>query len=66
MIEIGNHPAQNGAALLHSTVSGGFLALDRDELAALCAAARNGQLDPFLRGEVSSVTADGLPHPPPG
>lgn len=64
MIEIGTHPAQDGAALIHSTFSGGFLAVDRDELAALIASARHGDLDPFLRGDTHSVVADGLPRPP--
>lgn len=60
MIEVGNHPDMLvGAVLLHSTESGGFFACGRQELERLVAAAKRGELDPFLLMQVPSVVADG-------
>ena len=61
MIEVGNHPESIGAVILHSTESGRFLPAERVEFERLAAAIKRGELDPFLRMEVSSVVADGDP-----
>ena len=65
-IEIGHVAASAGAMLLHSTVTGGFLPADREEVCKMVDAAKAGAFDGlFTDPPVHTSASADAPSPAP-